>query len=125
MKWYRLAADQGYAPAQNSVGVLYARGEGESQNWAEAVRWYRLAADQGYALAQQNLGNMYLIGAGVTQDNVQALMWFILAVSQVDFEVGGRDTPDRGRDYVASVMTPAQIAEAQKLAREWKPKRER
>ena len=89
------------------------------QDNAEAVKWYRKAADQGYADAQFNLGFMYKEGLGVQQDYVQAHMWFSLAAT----------TGDRGaaesRDNVANLMTPPQIAEAQKLAREWKPKPER
>ena len=59
VKWYRLAADQGYADAQNNLGVMYDQGQGVPQNYAEAVKWYRLAADQGDAAAQYNLGVMY------------------------------------------------------------------
>ena len=59
LKWYRLAADQGDASAQNNLGVMYAKGQGVPQNYAEALKWYRLAADQGNASAQSNLGFMY------------------------------------------------------------------
>ena len=60
VKWFRLAADQGYAAAQCNLGVMYANGQGIiNKDEAEAVKWYRLAADQGYALAQYNLGVMY------------------------------------------------------------------
>ena len=59
VKWYRLAAEQGYAAAQFNLGVGYANGEGVPQDYAEAVKWYRLAAEQGYAAAQYNLGVMH------------------------------------------------------------------
>ena len=49
VKWYRKAADQGYAKAQSNLGVMYDNGEGVPENDAEAVKWYRKAADQGYA----------------------------------------------------------------------------
>ena len=46
VRWYRLAADQGHAGAQQNLGVTYSDGRGVSKNDTEAVRWYRLAADQ-------------------------------------------------------------------------------
>ena len=54
----RPAADQGNANAQTWIGVLYANGQGVSQDYAEALRWYRKAADQGNATAQNNLGRL-------------------------------------------------------------------
>jgi TPR repeat protein len=115
VKWYRLAARQGNATAQFNLALIYANGRGVPQNYAEAVR-YRLAADQGDAEAQNNLGLLYAYGNGVTQDYVTAHMWFNLSAAQGDGEAV------KSREAVARRMTPAQIAEAQKLAREWKPK---
>ena len=112
MKWYRLAAEQGYADAQYSVGVLYDKGQGVPKNDKTAVKWYRLAAEQGNAYAQNNLGVMYEKGQGVIQDNVYAHMWGNIAASN------GSENGGKLRDLVAKGMTPAQIAEAQKLARE-------
>ncbi len=116
MKWYRKAADQGYASAQYIVGDMYDKGLGVTENYAAAVRWYRKAANQGYAPAQTNLGFMYSIGQGVTLDLVQAHMWYNLSAMK------GKKIAREVRDLLAKVMTPAQIAEAQRLAREWKPK---
>ncbi len=79
------------------------------------MTWYRKAADQGYARAQYNLGNMYCSGQGVPQDYVQAHMWWNLA------GVSGDESSIKNRDIVAKEMNSAQLAEAQKLAREWKP----
>jgi TPR repeat protein len=120
VKWYRLAAEQGYAAAQSTLGVMYTNGRGVPQDDAEAVKWYRLAAEQGYASAQYNLGLMYAKGQGVPQDYVQAHMWFDLAASR--FSALGAENAVKNRDLAASRMTPAQIAEAQRLAREWKPR---
>jgi TPR repeat protein len=87
------------------------------------VSWYRKAAEQGYARAYNNLGTMYALGQGVPLDYVQAHKWFGLASSPDDgSEKESRETAVKNRDIVAARMTPAQIAEAQKLAREWKPK---
>jgi hypothetical protein len=53
-------------------------------------------------------------------------MWFTLAASGFPAsEQGRRETAAGNRDVAASKMTPAQIAESQRLAREWKPKRGR
>ena len=116
VKWYRLAAVQGNVKAQNNLGFMYANGQGVTQNHAEAVKWYRLAADQGNARAQSNLGFMYAKGEGVLQNHVQAHKWFNLAGA------GGVENGRKNRDIVATKMTPAQIAEAQRLSLEWKPK---
>ena len=68
VRWYRKAADQGFAYAQLSLGICYKNGQGVTQDYAEAVKWYRKAADQGYAKAQNNLGVCYYNGQGVTKD---------------------------------------------------------
>ncbi len=78
----RLAAEQGDAEAQDSLGLLHALGQGVSQNMTEAVRLYRLAADQGYAPAQINLGNILSDGRGVPVDEVEAVRFYRLAADQ-------------------------------------------
>ena len=115
----RTKAEQGDAAAQTALGVRYAEGRGVPQDDKEAVRWYRLAADQGYANAQNNLGLMYEEGQGVPQNRSQAHIWFNLAASDLIGE--DRERAVRNRDRVAKEMTSEQIAEAQRLAREWKP----
>jgi TPR repeat protein len=115
MKWYRRAADQGLSRAQSNLGRMYSKGNGVPQDYIKAVNWYRLAADQGLPTAQFNLGKMYRKGNGVPQDYVLAHMWLNLSTAQ------GYQDAITNRDIVARHMTPAQIAEAQKLAREWKP----
>jgi len=115
LKWYRLAAHQGHAGAQYDLGVMYDNGQGVAQNYAEALKWLRLAADQGHAGAQFGLGVMYANGQGVAQNYVQAHMWFNLAAAQGDAKAV------KYRDKAAGMMMPAQIAEAQRLAAEWRP----
>lgn len=112
---WRPLADHGDASAQHNLGGMYYNGHGVPQDYAEAVRWFRLAADQGYARAQYDLGVTHAEGRGVPQDYVQAHVWFNLSAAQ-----GYKDAV-RNRDAIVQRMTPAQIAEAQKLAREWKP----
>jgi len=122
LQWWRKAAEQGVAGAQYNLGIMYDTGRGVPQDYAEAARWYRKAAGQGDATAQFNLGFMYSNGRGVPQDYAQAHMWFNLAASR--FPPGeDRDNMVKNRDTVAKKMTPAQISKAQKLARDWKPKK--
>jgi hypothetical protein len=149
--WYRKAAEQGYAPAEVALGSMYFRGRGAAQDKKEANVWFKRAADQGNASAQQNLANafyfgdgaeinypeafklyqraaaqgygdsqynlgvMYEKGQGVPKDEAQAYFWWLLA--------SAREVQDatRNRDRVEKLLTPAQRAEAQTAARQWKP----
>jgi hypothetical protein len=118
--WYRKASDQGDAAAQNNLGRMYVGGQGVPRDYAQAVVWLRKAAEQRNALGQVNLGTMYERGQGVPQDYAQAHMWYNLAASHAE-DPATRETAVKNRDNVATKMTPAQIAEAQRLASEWKP----
>ena len=116
MKWYRLAAEQGFAAGQDNLGASYYHGHGVKQDYKKAVKWFRLAAEQGFFLAQNNLGLMYATGQGITQDMVQAHKWFNLAA------INGHPQVARNRGTAETNMTPSQIAKAQKLAKEWMEK---
>ena len=87
------------------------------QDYEEAVRWYLRAAEQGDVEAQVNIGIMYFEGRGVVQDYVQAHKWTNLAASRQTGEE--RKMSADARDALAGLMTPAQLAEAQRLARQW------
>ncbi len=116
LEWYHQAADKGYPDSQNAIGGIYERGESVKRSTEEAVKWYRLAADQGFLASQNSLGVIYASGdGGVAADLVQAHLWFSLAAKE-DASAASR------RDRMAARMTPQQIAEAEKLARNWKPK---
>jgi hypothetical protein len=117
--WYRKAANQGDAAAQNNLGRMYVSGQGVPRDYAQAVVWLRKAAEQGNALGQVNLGTMYGHGHGVPQDYALAYMWFDLAASRAE-DATVRQSAVESRDRVVAKMTPAQIAEAQRLASEWK-----
>ena len=112
-RWYRLAAYQGHADAQYSLGLMYQLGYGVPEEDAEAERWYRLAADQGHADAQYSLGTLYAGGEGVPEDHVLAYMWFNLAAAQ------GNEDAESGKAGIEEQMTRAQIAEGQRMSREW------
>ena len=83
----------------------------------------QLAAEQGYGRAQSRFGWLYANEFGVPVDFVQAHKWLDLAtVAHYPSwdKPGGKEAAEI-RDRIASVMTAMQIAEARKLAREWKP----
>ena len=119
-RMFRAAATQGMAAAQYNFAQMYASGQGVSQDDEEAARWYRAAAEQENEFAQYNLAVMYANGEGVPQDLVQAHMWYNLAASQLTGE--DRENAVKNRDRVSKKMTSEQLAEARRLAREWKPK---
>ena len=115
----RPLADSGNAPAQNRLASIYFwGGHGVQQDAARAAQWYRKAADQGNALAQAHLGLMYEHGYGVPTDAVLARMWLNLSVSRAP----SLSMAVKLRNEVAAKMTPAQIAEAKRLAEKWEPK---
>ena len=113
---YRLGAKKGYVVAQSNLAAMYYYGRGVRQDVREAFRLTTLAAEQNFGLAQRMLGIMYTDGTGIPQDNVQAHKWLNLSAAQGDKDAGIL------REWLAEKMTPDQIAEPQKLAREWKPK---
>jgi TPR repeat protein len=80
-EWKPLA-EKGDANAQYNVGLLYARGQGVTQDFKEAAEWYRRAAEQGVPAAQYNLGVMYSNGEGVNQDPAEARKWFTKAAEK-------------------------------------------
>jgi TPR repeat protein len=82
--WYRKAAAQGNANAQNNLGVMYQNGWGVDKDLVQALDWFRKSAVQGNADAQKNLGVMYQNGWGVDKDYTQAVDWYRKAAAQGD-----------------------------------------
>jgi len=71
VKWFKLSAEQGYAPAQKELGNAYESGQIEDKgnpvsistnSKVNAMTWWRKAAEQGNAPAQNNLGGAYIQG---------------------------------------------------------------
>ena len=103
---------KGEAWAQHWLADAYQFGTGVVKNFVESAKWTRLAAQQDHASAQNNLGFMYHSGKGVLQNYVKAHSWYNLSAAN------GAATAAENRDGVAKRMTPQQIADAQKLARD-------
>jgi uncharacterized protein len=120
---YRTAAEQGFPEAEFNVGVMHDVGLGTPEDQATAAAWYRKAAEKGHPHAQFTLGNKYAYGEGVPQDYVMAHLWLNLAAAGYPaLEIEARNDAIQRRETVAKLMTPSQLADAHRLAREWKPK---
>ncbi len=122
-KWSRKAALQGHPTGQFNLGTMYVFGLGVPRDYSKAATWFRKAAQQGDGPSQHSLATLYAQGLGVSQDNVQALMWLLIAARQPNDPARG--APDivssaiELGEMLAAQMTPAEIAEAERLAREW------
>ena len=140
------------AIAQYNLGTCYYSGQGTAQDLVEAVKWFHKAADQGVPLAQFNLGYCYYFGIGVTKDPVEAARWFREAAerdnanAQLNFALCLAKGDGVAKDYAEAYkwanlasahgdeaaketlreleirLTAAQVAEGQRLSREFKPR---
>jgi TPR repeat protein len=120
-RWYRSAAEHNSAMAQSTLGDIYYYGRGVPQDFVAAVQWWQLAAEQGIAVAQLNLGVMYANGDGVPRDYVKSHLYTNLAAAHLP-PGEDRDIAVKNRDIVGKLMDATQLAEAQRLARDWQPK---
>jgi hypothetical protein len=98
--------------------VVYYRGQGVNQDYAEAASWLGKAAEQGGVDAQYSLGAMYEEGHGVPRDTLKAMMWFGLAERQGHPEAG------KAKQALLKRMTRAEIESAQHLIEQWEPQGE-
>ncbi len=118
--WFRKAADQGLPDAECALGNCYLDGAGVPKDIPEGIRFIRLAAEKGHAPAQRVLGGAYVKGNGVPKDLVQAYKWLDLAAAKDDLN---GDDIRVNLSMAERFMTPEQIAEGQRLAKEFKPKK--
>ena len=127
MRHLLLAAAQGDAGAQFNLGVLYDNRLDDNNhpiagNRAQAMRWLQYAADQGLPRAQIKLAEMYTDRPETLADYVRACTWLLLATEHLSGI--HRQRAQSGYAWISSHMTPEQIAQANCLARDWKPKRQ-
>jgi uncharacterized protein len=117
-RWFRKAAEQGQGESQYSMGMRYQLGQSVTQDDKEAARWFKLAADQGIGAAAAALAKQCAVGEGVPQDLVEAYKWAAVAASLPDPNSGDATLRD-----LEGKLTPAQLAKAQRRAKEFVPKR--
>ena len=79
----------------------------------DSLTQYETDAKLGRADALYNLGLAYSTGQGVVVDYVAAHKWFNLAAMK------GSEIAKSWRAQISREMNSSQIAEAQRLAREW------
>jgi hypothetical protein len=127
----RADADKGQADAQAELGIRFLFGNGVAKDYVEAVKWFRKAPEQGNPLAQADLGYCYVNGYGtknafgitdkfggalIQKDVVWGYMWYNLAAAQ------GQKEAVQNLGILEKEMTPEQIAEGQRLSREFIPR---
>lgn len=110
-------AREGDPHARFRLGILLEAGKGAPKDAAAAASWWRMAAEQGLGEAQLGLGGLYRDGIGVAADPVQAYLWFSLAAAQ------GEPGAKEATEELARTMGATQIAEAERLAQEWRATR--
>jgi TPR repeat protein len=120
---WRSWADKGNAEARTLLGAMYWSGDGVPRSQKEAARLYLLAANQGYARAQNNIGFMLGFGEGTPpRDDVEAYKWLSLAIA--GYTPKNQERLDQTRKDIETLtkrMTPAQISEAQRRVKAFKP----
>ena len=120
IQWLEMAAEKGDPDALYKLGRIYYLGHRTAQDHGQALKCFRDLAEKGQPEGQFHLGVMYYKGESVPQDFVLAHNWINLAASRTTGDEA--DRARRLRDRVAEAMTREQIAEAQRIARQWKPK---
>jgi len=115
VKWYRKSAEQDNAMAECNLGLCYGEGEGVDLDMVEAVKWFKKSSSQDCATAQYNLGISYFYGDGVVKDYLEAYKWELLAAAK------GVQRAKKVISMLENKMSQEQIAEGQKLARDFVP----
>lgn len=113
LKYYGIAAEQGHADAAFNLAVMHQNGWGVPMDEEKANEWYRVAADQGNTEAQMALGRYFAMDFLASYDPVEAYKWFSIAERLQDFDAAEK------RKFLASRMTPEQVAEADAIVEAW------
>lgn len=137
-------AELGDAQAQNALGELYQSGRGVPKDFEMAARYFAQSAQQGEADGAKNIGLAFTRGQGVERSLVQAYFWLSISafdeISQSNSEMVAQAQerssmsqldarrlqeqlghPAALRDKLAQSMKAEEVAEAQRLTREWRP----
>lgn len=111
--WYREAANQGLAEAQNKIGYCYEKALGVQKDDTLSAAWYRKAAEQENVEGQLNLALCYEEGRGVEKDPAKAAQWRRKAAELGDAEAQYL----LGMSYESGKGVPQDAGEARLLFR--------
>jgi hypothetical protein len=106
--WDAALLDPKTPHAQYNRGVMHATGQGQPQNYDEALKWFRKVARGGHVLAQCNLGVLYTRGLGVPRNDVRAWAWFHIAAGQGDGKARAN------KELIAVSMTADKLSRTRK-----------
>jgi ATP-dependent protease ClpP protease subunit len=106
--WIPLA-EKGHVAAQFNLGVLFEKGLGVAQDYAEAARWYMKAAEQGDAEAQYNVAVLYENGPGLSFDLEKARYWYNKVLANPRGDRGSLETKRRARERLANLTPPEEV----------------
>jgi TPR repeat protein len=118
-EWYRKAAEQGFAEAENGLGELYTDGNGIQKDPAEALKWLSKAAEQGNRPAQMNLASIYVNGTGTVRNIEEACFWATVANSADTPVMDLNAAVDIRRTLCPEKLTPYQQDELKKRVDMW------
>ena len=116
--WYTKAAQRGNIQAQQWLCIMHREAMGVPRDYAESLYWCHRAADKGSSAAQFSVGQYYFdgLGYGFKRDYVRAYIWFSRASSQ------GYEDARYMIERLEDEMTPLEVDEAKRLARDWQPR---
>lgn len=108
-------AQNGEPGAEEALGNRYEKGNGITQDYAQAAKWYRMAADQGFTKAESELGILYAKGFGVKQDYEEAYFWLSMSFDPFNADA------NKVMDQVKSYLSDEQQEIVQNRVNSWKP----
>lgn len=120
---FRPLVERGDASAQFMIGAMYFYGRGLDRDDGSAAIMFYKAANQGNPEGQLAFGSLLLYGVGLRQDIVKSYMWLTVAAESINTAVA-----EQARTVLAhaeKLMTPSEIQNAQKLARDFRPMKPR
>lgn len=117
LEWWRMAANQGEALAQNGVGWIHLKCLGVKCDYCQAADWFRKSAEQGCEIAQINMGYVLENGKGVSVDYPEAQKWYRLATAH------GNARAKKAMTSLAAIMTKKQLQESESRVLAWRQKR--
>ena len=113
VQWWMLAVEQGDLESLFNLGQAYRLGMGAVKDEAKAFELFLNAAMRGLAAAQSRIGLAYATGDGAALDPIEACKWIELAATR------GDKAAVANRERARRILSPIQLAEAERRATEW------